>query len=608
MKRLFEEKKITAKGKLLPREEFLRSCPLTKPVFVPEKMEGVIKEAESYLDLDIPFIPLSAYRDFWVTGNRSSFGTPYSKRRDMLVHLSLAEYYEHEGRFASKLCDVLWAVLEETTWVKNAHAVHNPTALGATVPPVYDETTLHGLDIFSAATGAILTMVLTLNGDTLDSFSPILRERIEYEVTKRLIKPFVTNHHSWSGAYGTKCNNWCTWICTNMLYVAGYLEKREAMREAIVSRVLSYLDNYTTYIPEDGGCDEGPGYWNGAGAAYFGCLETIHDLTGGAIDIFSDPLVKAMGEYIMKVNVNADRFLNFADCSSQFYADGFMIMRFGARCGSEALLAFGKMMAMNCSTRPGTNMPVVHLRDLQMPRPTDATVTRAPRSTWMPYLKVGMLRESEDTSVGICIGVKGGHNGESHNHNDVGSFMIYNNGEPSVIDPGSVSYTRDTFGKNRYTIWAMQSHYHNLPAFGGVGERNGKQFASSREEYDGERQRISLGLEGAYESAAMLEEYTRSYELSDGAAIITDDIRLKEAREIDFRLITHRRPEPMEDGRLALANGVALSYDPRLSYSVEPFVGANSNPMKGWGTPELYRLHFTLTAKEFVGSMRFEKI
>ena len=599
MKRLFEEKKITAKGKLLPREEFLRSCPLTKPVFVPEKMEGVIKEAESYLDLDIPFIPLSAYRDFWVTGNRSSFGTPYSKRRDMLVHLSLAEYYEHEGRFASKLCDVLWAVLEETTWVKNAHAVHNPTALGATVPPVYDETTLHGLDIFSAATGAILTMVLTLNGDTLDSFSPILRERIEYEVTKRLIKPFVTNHHSWSGAYGTKCNNWCTWICTNMLYVAGYLEKREAMREAIVSRVLSYLDNYTTYIPEDGGCDEGPGYWSGAGASYFTALEELYDLTDGAVNVFDNQIIRNMGEFIYKFNINGRRYVNFADCSPNVSPDGYLIKRYGERCGSEGMVAFGKMLIAE------ENTPAVHyslsyrtIRNLATKRLTEATVTKAERFVWYPDLKVMISRESEDTSKGMFLAIKGGHNKQSHNHNDVGSYIVYKNGNPVVIDPGNTTYVRDTFGPNRYNIWSMQSHYHNLPAFDGKGEHQGDVFRSVREVYDEDSHKLTLGLELAFERDAGVESYTRSAVLDGGVATVGEDILLDCEREIDFRLITVAEPTVIEEGRLGMPESVELCYDKRLSYSCEEFDPVGNSSVEKWGTEKLYRLHFTIRAKE----------
>ena len=57
------------------------------------------------------------------------------------------------------------------------------------------------------------------------------------------------------------------------------------------------------------------------------------------------------------------------------------------------------------------------------------------------------------------LGMKGGHNDESHNHNDVGSFVVYHNGKPILVDPGVGEYTSKTFSKERYTIWTMHSDY-----------------------------------------------------------------------------------------------------------------------------------------------------
>ncbi|MBP3240331.1 MAG: heparinase II/III family protein [Oribacterium sp.] len=49
--------------------------------------------------------------------------------------------------------------------------------------------------------------------------------------------------------------------------------------------------------------------------------------------------------------------------------------------------------------------------------------------------------------------------------NDVGSFILYKNKKPFIIDLGVGSYTKKTFSKDRYDIWTMQSQYHNLPNF-----------------------------------------------------------------------------------------------------------------------------------------------
>ena len=73
------------------------------------------------------------------------------------------------------------------------------------------------------------------------------------------------------------------------------------------------LDGFTKHYPDDGGCDEGPSYWNVAGASYFDCLELIYDMTGGRIDVFSNPFVRRIMEYIMHMHVVDNFYLNFAD-------------------------------------------------------------------------------------------------------------------------------------------------------------------------------------------------------------------------------------------------------------------------------------------------------
>ena len=608
MYRVFAEREVNARGKLLPRDELLASSPIAKPKLDPDKMRLIIEEAEGYLDADIPFLALSLYREFYITGNRNHFSNPYAKRREMLLVLSLAEYVEQKGRFASKLADVIWAMLEETSWITHAHASHNPANPHSTVPPVYNETELHGIDLYAGATAALMTMVLMLNRDTLDAMSRVITERIEYEIEKRVIRPFISHVPRWSGEYGSRCNNWCAWIGENMLFVAAFAEKRERVREEMVCRAMKYLDNFTASLPEDGGSDEGPGYWGAAAAAYFGSLELIYDMTGGKIDVFSHPHVRNMGEYIAKVNINDNKFVNFADCSPEMYPDGYLIMRYGERCGSESLLAFGKMMATKCAQRPMYRRPNSALRDLIMSMPTDAVTTKAEKAVWMPALKVMVARESEDTSRGMFLAIKGGHNQESHNHNDVGSYVIYHDGKPVIIDVGSCTYTRDTFGKNRYTIWCMQSHYHNLPAFDGIGELQGKNHCSTREIYDEAKSRLTLGLEEAYDKAAGVVSYTRIGTLDGGTVTVEENITLDAEREIDFRLMTHRAPKEIEAGKLLLAEDILLEYDTALEYTLEAFTPDNQDTMKRWGTPELYRMHFKTIAKEYNGKFIYKKL
>jgi hypothetical protein len=66
------------------------------------------------------------------------------------------------------------------------------------------------------------------------------------------------------------------------------------------------------------------------------------------------------------------------------------------------------------------------------------------------------------------IASHGGNNAESHNHNDVGDFIIYADGAPVIIDAGKGTYMAITFSKNRYTLWYNTSPYHNVPLVNGT--------------------------------------------------------------------------------------------------------------------------------------------
>ena len=611
MSRLFEESGFLAKAdvireKVLPLSKFKLFTDMDDPELVPEKMTKFIEEAENYLDEPISVLPLSVYREFKLTGNRSNYEKLFFQRRKMLFALSFAEYYENKGRFASKLCDVIWAILEETSWVIPAHAQVNPALPKAVVPPVYDEEALHGIDLFSSATAALLVTALHYNRGTLDSFSPIIAERMAYEIRKRTVKPYLNYNFHWTGEYGNKVNNWNTWVISNVLYVTAFLEDNEYDRASVVLRAMKHLDNYTSWIPEDGGCDEGPNYWGAAGGALFDCCEILYDMTGGYIDVFSSPHLRLIGEYEVKMNINGDRFVNFADSNARISPDGYQIWRFGRRTGSDMLESYGRMLTKRSPDEyPAYRRMYCALKDLMMSADMDAETTRAAKLVWFPNLKVFISRESEDTSKGMFIAMKGGSNGESHNHNDVGHFIIYHNGNPVIIDPGRGGYSGTTFGKLRYTNWNVQSHYHNLPAFDGIGEKQGQQYRSTREEFDEETGTVSIGLEEAYEQDAGVVSFTRTARLDGGEAVVKDDILLDTEREIDFRLMTHVEPKLVEEGKLALAEGRTLIYDKSLACEIEAFKPTNMNSEASWGTPLLYRIHLKLRSREYHGEMRF---
>ena len=596
--KVFRQKGIhNANGRLLPYSEFKLFSDVKTPEIPKEKGEKIIRYAEGLLDRDIPLLPASVYRQYVTTGNRSNYQDLYFLRRDMAAAFAVAETYENKGRFTEKLMDVVWAIMEESTWIIPAHIYCAPLHGDSSLGPVFGDNALHGLDLFSAATAGTLSAVYLLCKDKLDKIDPIISQKMEYCLRERAIKNFLQIEVWWGGATGSKTNNWCPWIVSNVLFTAAILEKDNYTRERVVTKSISYLDNFLECYEPDGGCDEGPAYWGAAGASLFDCLELIEDLSGGSVSVYDSELIRNIGDYIYKVNITGNRYVNFADCAPKTDPTTGLLIRFGEKTGSQFLTAFGKKQAKYGDYFFSQSHMYRSLKWLYTPF---AKEENCPMPLWsvLPNLGVITAREFEDSEVGMFLAAKAGNNGEMHNHNDCGNFMVYYNGNPVIIDTGVGEYTKQTFSSDRYKLWFMQSGYHNLPSFDGIDQKDGVRFAATDKQFSEEERSISSELKYAYPAEAGIESYVRRIALTGGIVTVDESITLAEVKEIDFHLMLAKKPAILKDGVISLPEGRTLVYDPSLKSEIEEFDPIGMDTQSSWGTEVLYRLHFKINTNK----------
>ncbi len=592
--RAFDKKGLrSAKGFLLPYTEFKLFSDLDKTEFNGEKAKKIVGSAEKLLECEIPMLPASLYREFATIGNRSNFEKKFFLRRDMAVSFAVAEAYENKGRFTEKLMDVVWAIMEESTWLLPAHLYCSPHYSDATLGPVFGDNSLHGLALFAASTCGALATVYMLCKDKLDEIDPVIARKMEYSLKERGIKNFLQTEFWWGGGLGRKTNNWCPWILSNVLLTTAVVEKDTYVRERVVSKAMNYLDNFLACYEPDGGCDEGPAYWGAAGAAMFDCLELIEDMSGGKISVWDCELVKNIGDYIYKVNISGNRYVNFADCAPQTSPNAGMLVRFGQKTNSSFLVSFGKKQAKYGDYFFSASHMYRSLKWLSTPYVKEESCPM-PLYSVLPDLGVMTARECEESDKGMFLAAKAGTNGEMHNHNDCGNFMVYYNGNPVIIDTGVGTYTKQTFSPDRYKLWFMQSGYHNLPSFDGIDQREGGQYRATEKQFDESERSAVCELRDAYPKEAKIESYVRRTSLCSGVVTVSESIRLAEAKEIDFHLMLASKPELTGEGKIALPEGRHLTYDTSLSVELEEFDPVGMNTVSAWGTDKLYRLHFRI--------------
>ena len=619
MKTLFANRGIQAKSALLPpaqRRPFYEDARGVQACAWP----GSLPAAEALLGKPVPPLSCSLYRRFAVDGNRKEYETPYFQRRTALLTLTFAEKTEGKGRFVELLADYVWAVLEESTWVLPAH--NRPRhGLRQGLPDAFGLRTgdeLDYIDLFSATTAATLAWVSYLLAKELDGVEPVLRTRIRDMLELRILRPFLDFDKTmpWIGSCGETLNNWTPWIVSNILSVALVGEMDESTRQAVVDKSMAVLDRFTAQYGDDGGCDEGPSYWFEASAAYFDCLEILYDLSGGRIDFFGDPFVRRMGEYIADFHLEGEAYINFADAHHRLTADAELIARYGRRTGSAKLLGFAaQLRAARPRTFQESNGASPYRTIKNALEPLAQPVPWEPEaSVYYPDLQVLIAREA---NTKLALAIKGGSNAESHNHNDIGSFLLFRGDRPVLIDVGVETYSRKTFSPERYSIWTMRSSYHNLPDINGVEQRadslapnevpdpNAKgehYFAVLAEQRAGG---LRLDLLHAYPAQAGLLAYLRDAQLDPAGLRLEDALRLTSAGEVCWNFMLAEEPQRAAEGLRLSQAGCLLQAEAtdavgrRLPLEAEVETIALEDPkLRGeWGRDALYRLR--LRAKGF---------
>lgn len=558
-----------------------------------------------------PELPAALYMDFVRNGNRSRYEAPYFVRRRQLFALLVAECIEGEGRLVDDLINGIWAICEESTWVLPAHNNNADNTRELANPDKLvdlDKQPLN-VDLFAAETGSLLSWAVRLAGKRLDAESPLITRRICREVDARILTPFLERDDLWwmGLAHERPVNNWNPWINSNILAAALNLEPDPARRAALVEKIGRSTQRFLDHYAPDGGCDEGPAYFNVAGASLLDVLLLLDDATGGAVNLYGEPLIQNMGKYILYTHIADQWHVNFADAAARVRPDAMLLWRAGEKTGQPDLVAYAKSaLARGFAALPyeaAQNTVYRRLCNLMefQPQAYAGAEPVESREHYFPGIQVMTARSAANSTQGLFLAAKGGTNGESHNHNDVGNYLLAVDGEPLVVDAGVGVYTKFTFNAMRYTLWTMQSGYHNTAIVNGCDQLPGEAYAARSVSYAATEQGVAFALDmsGAYGPEACLERYERKITL--GRALsrveVADSVRLTRAvRPTALPLLCAVEPQ-LEAGVVRLRGterGLRLTYDPALfDASVEAVALEDANLLYNWKRPQLYRLLLT---------------
>ncbi|MDR0451098.1 MAG: heparinase II/III-family protein [Treponema sp.] len=557
--------------------------------------------AEKLKNYQWPLIPAARLLDFYRDGNRSRHGELYFGRRQALLNLLLAECIEGRGEYLDDIINGVWLICEESSWVIPAHLNTNAQRRrsGEPVKEIADVEAGIYIDLFAAETGSLLAWVYYFLGDAIGALSPIIKRRIEIEVERRILIPYLEHSdYQWMGLdHGEPVNNWNPWINSNVL--CAYLVFAKTFKDYLPGalKTIRSVNRFLHFYAEDGGCDEGPSYFDKAGAALFDYIEELGQVSDVSC-LYKTGKIRNIASYIYKVYIGKNYYVNYADAAPMISEPAGVLERVARRDGDGVLLGFAAYLKQNgyCSSGEKGFMVYRRLSDLFSGPAESGAPLRLPQLSWFEGIQVLCARDKAGSPGGLFFSAKGGNNGESHNHNDVGNFLLYCDTVPVLVDAGVETYTKFTFSGERYRLWTMQSCYHNTPTINGADQLPGAEYRAGEAVFEsgGGFSRLSLDIAGAYPKDAGIEAYRRGFTFKHGESLaVEDSYRLKELKApLVLNFLCHERPE-LGEGRALLSGKLRMDYGPGFKAAAEEIRLEDEKIRGDWKKGALYRLRLT---------------
>ena len=550
--------------KIMSRDEYALYPKASDRDFWDNLSEGlrsrVIENGEKYLGYEYPLLLMSDYLKFERTGERTAYEIPYAERRTALYALILAECTEHKGRFLDDIINGIYLICDETSWVVHAHNykdIRYGTHDGNNTAPLPVDDNIV-IDIRSSETSFIVSLAFHCLKSELDAVSPLICKRIEKKIDERIVSLYEKyDEYFWKNEvcnWNVYCNAYC--LATGMITI----EDNER-RKNFVRKVLESINVYFTDFNNDGGTEEGPLYWTHSCGNFFRAIDIIKYVTYGKVDITKEQKSINMANYPSKMYIGDKRFVNFADALSYSMPPYELAYNFGIATGNSSLVALSKI-AKEINPVCNTIESVMVFDKIDK---VEAEFS-FDKEYYYPDLQVLTLREND-----ILFAARGGYNNEPHNHADVGSFMIYKNNKPVVIDPGTGQYISSSFTPARYDIWYNNSKHHNLPLINGEMQKGGPRYsgkALSNEELFArclyakdvkyENDTFSLDIADAYDSEN-IKKWERKFffDRKNGRIDVAENYELSAESEIEITLMTTEKPQ-ISNGFILLPEGVKL--------------------------------------------------
>ena len=406
-------------------------------------IQDIKKAADDYIGTQIPSLKYSDYCDVFKTYDRLNYEEKYIEHRRRLNVFLIMVLYDGSTQYINELQDILWAICDEFSWCLPAH-MHIVKG-DKTVKDI-----VKAVDIFAAETVFYLSEAVYLTKNKIDS---MVYNRVKYEITRRVITPYLTQNLNWAK------NNW-SGVCASSIGMALiYLDMKKEFGIA-KNNILNSINDFLLSYDKDGCCKEGALYWVYGFGFFCYFAQLLREFTNGKINLFKNEKVKKTAEFGNNVYTQKNNTIPFSDAPHElkFNAGLFTFL------SKEYGFSVPPLQYESCFGDDVRYRMCHMIRDFYW---YDEDISYGGKKPNFKYYENSMWYINRKEN--FVFAAKGGNNCEPHNHNDLGSFILYDDGKYIIDDLGWPVYGKGYFDiDTRYSKYiCASSRGHSVPQIDG---------------------------------------------------------------------------------------------------------------------------------------------
>ena len=504
-----------------------------------EALEALDKSYETFCIGDIPSSKFSHFRLFQDIGDRNVYQKDFFRRQHRLFTCAVYSlvYPENEKVF-ELLQDTIFEICDMYAWALPAH-----------MGPL-DKVNQMELDLDATTMGMALALIKRLLGERLH---PLIIKRIDTEIDRRVVEPFLAQRWHWE----FRENNWTT-VCAGAVGCTLMLNRPDVF-ELVKDRINHDMQTYVDAYGDDGVCTEGAGYWGYGFGYYVAYADMLRSYSNGEIDLLKGEKIKSIATFYQKMILDENVVVTYGDCGlgGKMTINAGLVYKFKSIFGDIYEFPPKSTMIYDVHYFPSFLDTFICYNE-------EYSGSELSRDCEYFMANQGWYVKRTPHYSFSC---RGGSNGESHNHNDVGSFIFAKDDRQVLCDIGGRPYTRQYFeNEYRYTYLETSSRGHNVPIINGKYQVNIPGTTSYSKFENGV---VSIDFKELY-GQEELEKLIRHFKGDEKGVDITDEFDIKGEGTFTERFVTYTEPT-IENGVIE-TDGIRIVFDPTkgvASYTVE---------------------------------------